>query len=130
MLKKTCLAAFSLSLFVPLANATAYTDKVAEMQAKYELAVKGDKAAAAYVCRQGNLPQLKVRLIDRDKHAQACRLYAQNIASDPQVYRWFMEWSMHLPHELIGPVFKKLTDAGIYPVNKINYLFASCGLSF
>ena len=125
MLKKTCLAAFSLSLFVPLANATAYTDKVAEMQAKYELAVKGDKAAAAYVCRQGNLPQLKVRLIDRDKHAQACRLYAQNIASDPQVYRWFMEWSMHLPHELIGPVFKNLTDAGIYPVNKINYLFAS-----
>ncbi len=125
MLKKTCLAAFSLSLFVPLANATAYTDKVAEMQAKYELAVKGDKAAAAYVCRQGNLPQLKVRLIDRDKHAQACRLYAQNIASDPQVYRWFMEWSMHLPHELIGPVFKKLTDADIYPVNKINYLFAS-----
>ena len=98
MLKKTCLAAFSLSLFVPLANATAYTDKVAEMQAKYELAVKGDKAAAAYVCRQGNLPQLKVRLIDRDKHAQACRQYAQNIASDPQVYRWFMEWSMHLPH--------------------------------
>lgn len=77
MLKKTCLAAFSLSLLVPLANATAYTDKVAEMQAKYELAVKGDKAAAAYVCRQGNLPQLKVRLIDRDKHAQACRLYAQ-----------------------------------------------------
>ena len=71
MLKKTCLAAFSLSLFVPLANATAYTDKVAEMQAKYELAVKGDKAAAAYVCRQGNLPQLKVRLIDRDKHAPA-----------------------------------------------------------
>ena len=125
MLKKTCLAAFSLSLLVPLASATAYTDKVAEMQAKYELAVKGDKAAAAYVCRQGNLPQLKVRLIDRDKHAQACRLYAQNIASDPQVYRWFMEWSMHLPHELIEPVFKNLTDAGIYPVNKINYLFAS-----
>ena len=47
MLKKTCLDAFSLSLFVPLANATAYTDKVAEMQAKYELAVKGDKAQSA-----------------------------------------------------------------------------------
>ena len=49
MLKKTCLAAFSLSLFVPLANATAYTDKVAEMQAKYELAVKGDKLSLIHI---------------------------------------------------------------------------------
>ena len=59
MLKKTCLAAFSLSLFVPLANATAYTDKVAEMQAKYELAVKGDKAAAAKAtCRSSKCASL------------------------------------------------------------------------
>lgn len=125
MFKKNCLALLSLGLFSSFANASAYSDKLAEMQAKFEQALKGDQAAAAYVCRQGNLPQLKVRLIDRDKHIEACRQYAQNIASDPLVYRWFMEWSMHLPHELIGPVFKNLTDAGIYPVNKINYLFAS-----
>lgn len=37
---------------------------------------------------------------------------------------------MHLPHELIAPVFKKLTDAGIYPVSKLNYLFASLPLGF
>ena len=55
MLKKTCLAAFSLSLFVPLANATAYTDKVAEMQAKYELAVKEDKAKPAACMRKTSL---------------------------------------------------------------------------
>lgn len=125
MFKKTCIALLSLGLFCQLANATAYSDKVAQMQAKFEQARNGDKTAAAFVCRQGNLPQLKVRLIDRDKHIEACRLYAQDIAKNPSTYRWFMEWSMHLPHELIAPVFKKLTDADIYPVTKINFLFAS-----
>lgn len=125
MLKKTCLAALTLSLVAPLAHASAYTDKVADLQAKYELALKGDKAAAAYVCREGNLPLLKVRFIDRSKQVQACRAYAGDIAGDPAVYRWFMEWSMHLPHELISPVFSTLAKAGIYPVNKLNYLFAA-----
>ena len=37
----------------------------------------------------------------------------------------FANASMHLPHELIAPVFKHLTDADIYPVTKINFLFAS-----
>lgn len=125
MFKKNCLALLSLGLFSSFANASAYSDKLAEMQAKFEQALKGDQAAAAYVCRQGNLPQLKVRLIDRDKHIEACRLYAKDIAKNPSTYRWFMEWSMHLPHELIAPVFKHLTDADIYPVTKINFLFAS-----
>lgn len=125
MFKKNCLALLSLGLFSSFANASAYSDKLAEMQVKFEQALKGDQAAAAYVCRQGNLPQLKVRLIDRDKHIEACRLYAKDIAKNPSTYRWFMEWSMHLPHELIAPVFKHLTDADIYPVTKINFLFAS-----
>lgn len=125
MLKKTCIALLSLGLFCQAANATAYDDKLATLQQRYEQAVQGDKSAAAYVCRNGNLPQLKVRFIEREKQAEACRIYAQDVARDPAVYRWFMEWSMHLPHELITPVFKRLADAGIYPIGKINFLFAS-----
>ena len=56
MFKKNCLALLSLGLFSSFANASAYSDKLAEMQAKFEQALKGDQAAAAYVCRQGNLP--------------------------------------------------------------------------
>ena len=124
-MKKTCLAVLALGLFSQFANATAYSDQVGRLQSQYDLALKGDKNAAAFVCREGNLPQLKVRFIERNKQINACRIYAEDIAKDPAVYRWFMEWSMHLPHELIAPVFKKLTDAGIYPVSKLNYLFAS-----
>ena len=52
MFKKNCLALLSLGLFSSFANASAYSDKLAEMQAKFEQALKGDQAAAAYVCRQ------------------------------------------------------------------------------
>lgn len=125
MFKKTCFALLSLGLCSSFVHASAYSDKVTQMQAQYDLALKGDKTAAAYVCREGNLPQLKVRFIERDKQVKACLQYAENIAKDPSVYRWFMEWSGHLPHELIGPVYKKLAEANLYPVGKINFLFAS-----
>lgn len=47
MFKKNCLALLSLGLFSSFANASAYSDKLAEMQAKFEQALKGDQAAAA-----------------------------------------------------------------------------------
>ena len=52
MFKKNCLALLSLGLFSSFANASAYSDKLAEMQAKFEQALKGDQAAAAYVVKE------------------------------------------------------------------------------
>ena len=66
-MKKTCLAVLALGLFSQFANATAYSDQVGRLQSQYDLALKGDKNAAAFVCREGNLPQLKVRFIERNK---------------------------------------------------------------
>lgn len=43
MFKKNCLALLSLGLFSSFANASAYSDKLAEMQAKFEQALKGVK---------------------------------------------------------------------------------------
>ena len=50
-MKKTCLAVLALGLFSQFANATAYSDQVGRLQSQYDLALKGDKNAAAFVCR-------------------------------------------------------------------------------